>query len=85
MNPPPPSSCFRAFCFNLRKFLDRCQEKNYKLNQDKLRFRLDEIKYHGDILTSKGLLPDPENSSIQEMSRPKDKTDKKNIFLGMIT
>ena len=70
---------------NFTSFLQRCREKNYKLNLDKLRFRLDSVKYHGHILTSDGLLPDPDKvAAIRQMPRPKDKAETKRL-LGMVT
>ena len=70
---------------NFIQFLERCRERHYKLNLDKLRFRMETVKYHGHILTSNGLLPDPEKvEAIQQMPRPRDKTETKRL-LGMIT
>jgi hypothetical protein len=61
---------------NFLKFLDKCRSANFKLNKSKLKFRLDQVKYHGHILTSQGLLPDPEKvSAIQGMPRPRDKAE----------
>ena len=70
---------------NLQAFLDRCREKQFKLNKDKFRFRLSEVKYHGHVLTASGVKPDPEKvTAITNMPRPKDKTEIKRL-LGMIT
>lgn len=67
------------------QFLDRCRQRNFKLNISKLKFRLDSVKYHGHMLTSEGLLPDPEKvEAITKLPRPKDKAETRRL-LGMVT
>ncbi|XP_051782584.1 uncharacterized protein K02A2.6-like [Erpetoichthys calabaricus] len=57
----------------LRLFLDRCRERNIKLNVDKFRLRQSEVTYIGHLLTSEGLKVDPEKVwAIKEMPRPTD-------------
>ena len=69
----------------LTKFLERCQDTNFKLNKNKLRFRLESVKYHGHVLTSEGIHPDDEKvEAITQMPRPKDKAETRR-FLGMVT
>ena len=49
----------------------RCSEKNIKLNKDKIKLRLEEVKYMGHVLTRDGLKVDPEKSrAINEMPAP---------------
>ena len=70
---------------NFTAFLEKCRESNLKLNLSKLKFRLTSVKYHGHILSSEGLSPDPEKvEAIQGMPRPKDKAETRRL-LGMIT
>ncbi|KAL6471870.1 hypothetical protein MHYP_G00205200 [Metynnis hypsauchen] len=57
----------------LRKLLDRCRERNIKLNADKFKLRQSEVPYIGHRLTSEGLKIDPEKSrAIAEMPSPTD-------------
>ena len=57
----------------MRALLQRCKEKNLKLNKKKLRFKMDEVSYMGHRLTVKGLSPCPEKiKAVAEMERPKD-------------
>lgn len=68
----------------LRLFLDRCRDRNIKLNADKFRLRQNEVPYIGHLLTSVGLKEDPEKvQAINEMPRP---TDVKGVqrILGMV-
>ena len=54
-----------------RKLLDRCLEKNLKLNRSKINFKKKEVKFLGHIVTNQGLKPDPEKiRAIQEMRAP---------------
>ena len=69
---------------NLKSLLERCRERNFKLNWEKFRFRKKEVTYHGHLLTSEGIKPDPVKvSAVKEMPRPKNKTEVKR-FLGMV-
>ena len=59
---------------NLRALLDRCREKNIKLNREKIRLRRESISYMGHVLTSSGMRPDPQKiEAITQMPLPKDK------------
>uniref|UniRef100_A0A3P9JTB0 ribonuclease H n=1 Tax=Oryzias latipes TaxID=8090 RepID=A0A3P9JTB0_ORYLA len=69
---------------NLRLFLERCREKNIKLNAEKLKLRRREVPYIGHLLTADGLRADPEKvRAITEMPAP---TDIKGVqrLVGMI-
>ena len=39
--------------------LDRCRERNLKLNKDKCRFRVSDVSYVGHVLSADGIKPDP--------------------------
>ena len=69
----------------LEKVLQRCTEKNVRLNKEKCKFNKSEVKYMGHIITSDGLKPDP--SKIEAILNLQPPTDKAGIqqFLGMIT
>lgn len=70
---------------NLENLLIRMRKVNLKLNKDKVKLCLPEVKYYGHILTSKGVKPDTSKvSAITNMEKPKDK---KSVlrFLGMVT
>ena len=53
-----------------------CQQKAIKLNAEKLEYRCKEIPFHGHLLTTKPLKPDPEKvRAIVEMPRSKERDD----------
>ena len=59
---------------NLIAILERCREKNIKLNPKKLQLRKQEVPYIGHLLTPDGLRPDPNKvKAILEMPTPVDK------------
>ena len=61
---------------NLDGFMCRCQLKGIKLNAEKLEYKCKEVPFHGHLLTTEGLKPDPEKvRAIVEMPRPKDRDD----------
>ena len=58
---------------NLDAVLQRCVERNLKLNAKKLRLRLREVPFIGHLLTSEGLCVDPSKvQAIQKMPPPRD-------------
>ena len=61
---------------NLEAFMNKCQQKGIKLNSQKLEFKCKEIPFHGHLLTTEGLKPDPEKArAIVEMPRPEKRDD----------
>ena len=65
--------------------LERAKENNLKLNAEKCQFRVSELVFLGDKLTSEGVKPDPKKvSAIQNMPKPNDKTSLQR-FLGSVT
>ena len=59
---------------NLLNLLKRARSVNLKLNKKKLRLRLDQVTYMGQLFTSDGLKPDPMKvDAIANMPRPDDK------------
>ncbi|KAG1686327.1 Retrovirus-related Pol polyprotein from transposon 17.6 [Nymphon striatum] len=62
---------------NLAQLLERCRQRNIKLNPDKVKLRQTEVKFMGNIITQSGLKPDPDKiKAITEMPPPEDKTGK---------
>jgi hypothetical protein len=58
---------------NLTKLLERCTEKNIKLNKEKSILRATQIPFLGHLITNQGLKPDPEKvSAILKMPAPTD-------------
>ena len=58
---------------NLRELLQWCKERNVCLNADKIKFRMQEIPFVGQIDTKEGLCVDPGKvQGIIEMPPPKD-------------
>ena len=69
---------------NLIALLQRCRERNFKLNKNKFVFEQQKLKYSGHILTSEGILRDPAKvEAITQMSRPRSKTEVRRL-LGMM-
>ena len=68
----------------LRARLQRCQEKNIKLNLDKLKLRLKEVSYLGHRISAEGLKVDTKKiEAITEMLAPTDRRGVQRL-LGMI-
>ena len=66
---------------NLIALLQRCRERNFKLNKDKFVFKQQKLKYCGHILSSEGILPDPAKvETITEMLRPRSKTEVRRLL-----
>ncbi|KAK7901627.1 hypothetical protein WMY93_018396 [Mugilogobius chulae] len=58
---------------NLRRFLQRCRQKDIKLNADKFKLRKQSVPYIGHLLTAEGLRIDPEKvRAIRELPQPTD-------------
>ena len=57
----------------LESLMKRCQERNVKLNKEKMKLRRSEVPYIGHVLTDKGLKPDPDKiRAMLEMPKPTD-------------
>ena len=69
---------------NVVAFLDRCRERNLKLNKNKARLRQQEVPFIGHILTQEGLKPD--QCKVEAIVKMPDPTDVKSLrrFLGMV-
>ena len=58
---------------NLLKLLDRCRERNLKLNRGKLQLKCPETPFIGHVLTPEGVKPDPSKvAAILKMEPPKN-------------
>ena len=59
---------------NLLKLLDRCRERNLKLNREKLQLKCSETLFIGHVLTPEGVKPDPRKIDVilKIMERPND-------------
>ena len=69
----------------LRQLLERCREKNIKLNKNKFQHKVPSLKFMGNIVSKEGLRPDPEKTtSITNMPQPTSKAATRR-FLGMMT
>ena len=71
-----------------RKFhalMERCRERNLKLNPDKLKLKRKELRFVGHLISQDGLKPDPDKiKAVQDMSRPEDVTGVRS-FLSFVT
>ena len=57
----------------LEKLMKQCQERNVKLNKEKMKLRRSEVPYIGHVLTDKGPKPDPGKiKAMLEMPKPTD-------------
>jgi RNase H-like domain found in reverse transcriptase/Reverse transcriptase (RNA-dependent DNA polymerase) len=67
----------------LEALLQRCRERNIKLNKNKLRLRLPEVRYMGFLISDKGLRCDPAKvEAITSLPQPTDKQGVQRL-LGM--
>ena len=63
--------------------MERCLQKNIKLNPPKLQFKLTEVKFMGNIITTNGMTADPDKvTAITIMPTPRNKAALLR-FLGM--
>lgn len=71
--------------YRLRQLLERARAKNFKLNKEKCKVGLEEIKYLGHIFSKDGLKPDQSKiEAVKKMATPGCKKDVER-FLGMVT
>ena len=69
---------------NLRKLLERCRMQSLKINKDKMKYKLEEVKFIGHIITKNGIKPDDDKIlAIKELKAPNNLKELK-TFLGMI-
>ena len=67
-----------------RALFEHCRTKGIKLNKEKLKLRLPEVKFMGHVICEDGLKPDPDKvQGIREMPTPTSKQDVKRL-LGMV-
>ena len=58
---------------NLRSLLERCQQRNIKLNREKFMFKCSQVPFIGHLLTSERLKPVPQKvEAICNMPKPED-------------
>ena len=58
---------------NMLKLLERCRERNLKLNQEKLQLKCTETSFIGHVLTPEGVKPDPRKvEAVLKMERPSE-------------
>ncbi|XP_063441937.1 uncharacterized protein K02A2.6-like [Mytilus trossulus] len=68
-----------------RALMERCRERNSKLNKEKFKLKLKEVRFIGHLVTSEGLKPDPENiRAVIDMPKPTDVSGVRRI-LGIVT
>ncbi|GFU65823.1 retrovirus-related Pol polyprotein from transposon 17.6 [Trichonephila clavipes] len=74
----------RLYMMQLSRVLERAKLLNIKFNPDKLRYRVSEVKYVGQIIPKSGIKPDLDHiKAIVEMPTPKSKTEVRRL-LGMM-
>ena len=70
---PTPLATTQDHDRNLRSLLERCQERNIKLNREKFMFKCSQVPFIGHLLTNEGLKPDPPKvEAICNMPKPED-------------
>lgn len=70
---------------NFMQLMERCREKQLKLNKDKMKFQLSEVKFIGYTITAEGLKPDPEKvKAVLNMPNPTDVAGARR-FIGFVT
>ena len=69
----------------VKQVLDRCRERNLKLNREKCHFRVSEVHYVGHALSADGVKPDPQKvEAIIAMPAPANREDLQR-FLDVVT
>ena len=69
---------------NLANFLERCRERNIKLNKAKFEVKCREVPFIGHVLSSEGLKPDPAKiEATIKMDKPEDVAGVQRI-VGMV-
>jgi len=59
----------------LNKMLQRARDKGVKFNSYNIQFKISEVEYMGNLVSSEGLKPDPKKiEAIINMPRPTDVT-----------
>ncbi|VDH90161.1 Hypothetical predicted protein [Mytilus galloprovincialis] len=70
---------------NFRALMERCRDKNLKLNSDKLKFKQTEVRFVGHLLTNAGVRADPDKvKAVTKMPIPTDVSAVKR-FVGFVT
>ena len=70
---------------NFKAVMDRCTDRNLKLNWDKLKFRRKEVSFVGHLLTSKGVCADPDKvKAVVKMPSPTDVSADRRV-VGFLT
>ena len=68
-----PEEASKSHDAHLSTFLKRCEERNLKLNKEKVKLRQTEVPFIGHVATAEGLRVDPHKvQAIQEMPPPTD-------------
>jgi len=68
----------------LKQVLDRCREKNFKLNKSKCHFSEDSVKFLGHVTSKSGLSPKHDKvDAVNRMLEPSSVADVRR-FLGMV-
>ena len=66
------------------RVLQRARDKGVKFNSDKIQFKISEVEYMGNLVSSEGLKPDPKKiGAVVNMPRPTDVTSLQRL-LGMV-
>ena len=69
---------------NLKCLMQRCQDKGLKINKQKVRLGMSELKFMGHTISRDGLKPDSEKvKAVKEMPTPQNKNDVRR-FIGFI-
>ena len=66
----------------LLTLLERCKQKNIKLNKEKFQLRKTELSFMGVVLTDKGVKPDPKKQDcIQSVPAPTNKDEVRRLLV----
>ena len=59
----------------VHKVQQRCKEVNLKLNKEKCHFRCTSIPFFGEVISRRGVQPDPQNIKAIDMPAPNNKRE----------
>ena len=68
----------------VHKVLQRCKEVNLKLNKEKHQFRYTSIPFFGEVISRRGIQPDPQKINALMNTTPANNKRELQAFLGII-
>ena len=68
---------------NFKELIERCLQRNIKLNEEKMKFKVPESKYSSHVISEEGLKPDLKKIEAEIRMPPPDDKQQLRRFMGM--